>query len=160
MTEANEPAVSAGDVTAVSSTGYPQPFRAAVAGRSRRVLGRAFGLTKFGVNLTTLEPGAASAQRHWHSHEDEFVYVLTGELTLVSNAGEQVLIAGMVAGFQAGVPDGHHLVNRSDAPATYLEIGDRDAKDEVFYPDIDLQYVLAPTGSRVFTQRDGTPYKD
>jgi uncharacterized cupin superfamily protein len=145
-------------VEARSGTSYPEPFRAPVDGRSRRALGDAFGLSKYGVNLVELRPGAWSAQRHWHSREDEFVYVVAGELTLVTDAGEQVMTPGMIAGFPAGRPDGHHLVNNADAVAVYLEIGDRDPEDEVFYPDIDLKYVRASGGDRLFTHRNGDPY--
>jgi uncharacterized cupin superfamily protein len=126
-------------------TGYPEPYRALVAGRFRRRLGDALGLTRFGVNLTRLEPGSASAQRHWHSREDELVYVLEGELTLVTDAGEQLLTSGMCAAFKAVVPDGHHLVNRSDRQAVLLEIGNRDPDDEAAYPDIDLRYTKGGT---------------
>ena len=105
-----------------------------------------------------LAPGAWSAQRHWHTCEDELVYVLCGELMLVTDEGKQSLTAGMVAGFPAGESNGHHLVNESDATASYLEIGDRIPEDEVFYPDIDLQLVSGQDGDRIFTRRDGEPY--
>ena len=118
-----------------------------------------FGLKNYGVNLVDLEPGGWSSQRHWHTHEDEFVYVVSGELTLVTDDGEQVLTPGMVVGFPAGKSNGHHLVNKSDAVASFLEIGDRIAEDEVYYPDIDLQLVADGKGERVFTHRDGTPYE-
>ncbi|MDQ2101305.1 cupin domain-containing protein [Azospirillum isscasi] len=136
-------------------TGYPEPFRAAVAGRLRKRLGNPLGITNFGVNLTRLEPGAASALRHWHTRQDEFVYVLEGELTLVTDAGETLLRPGMCAGFPAGKPDGHQLVNRSGEPAAYLEVGDRTAGDEVDYPDDDLRY--DGTADR-YSHRDGTPW--
>lgn len=135
------------------ATSYPQPFAAAVAGRFRRRLGDALGLRNFGVNLTRLAPGAMSAQRHWHSAQDEFIYVVSGELTLVTDAGEQVLRAGMVAGFPAGQADGHCLVNRSAADAVYLEVGDRTSGDAVDYPDIDM---VLRDGR--FLHRDGTPW--
>ena len=137
---------------------YPAPFDVEVAGRRRRVLGDPLGLTSFGVNLVELAPGAWSAQRHWHSREDEFVYVLEGELTLVTEAGRQVLGPGMAAGFPAGRADGHHLVNESEGPALYLEIGDRDPADACHYPDIDLQLEPGPEGP-VFTNRKGEPYR-
>lgn len=149
-----KPALDPEALAARTGTSYPAPFRAPVAGRSRRVLGDPLGLTQFGVNLVTLAPGAWSAQRHWHTHEDEFVYVLSGELTLVTEGGEQALGPGQAAGFPAGVADGHHLVNRSAAPATYLEIGTRLADDEAHYPDIDL---FCARG-RVFTRKNGEPY--
>lgn len=135
---AKTPALDPMTVPAGTGSGYPEVFGGPCLEREKRRLGDAFGLTKFGVNLVTLPPGAWSAQRHWHSHEDEFVYIVEGELTLVTDAGAQRLTAGMTAGFRAGVEDGHHLVNRSDAPATYLEIGDRDPDDSAGYPDIDL----------------------
>jgi len=120
--------------------------------------GHLFGLTNYGVNLVELSPGSWSAQRHWHTREDELIYVLSGELTLVSNEGEQILKPGMVAGFPAGVSNGHHLMNTGDSDALYLEIGDRIAEDEAFYPDVDLQLVADGKGGHVFTHRDGTPY--
>ena len=151
------PALDPATVPLKASTGYPEPFRAAVAGRARRRLGDALGLKNFGVNLTRLAPGAASAQRHWHTRQDEFVYVLEGEVVLVSDAGEQVLTPGMAAGFPAGKPDGHHLVNRSDRDATYLEIGDRTEGDEVDYPDIDMILRLRE-GKLRFLHKAGTPW--
>ena len=133
---------------------YPAEFRALVAGRIRQVLGDPLGLKNLGVNLTTLEPGSWSSIRHWHTRQDEFIFVVKGELTLVSDEGEQVLTSGMAAGFPAGSKNGHHLVNRSSEPATYLEVGDRTAGDEAFYPDADLEF----RSRRVFVHRDGTPY--
>lgn len=141
-----------------TSTGYPAPFRAWVAGRSRRRLGAAAGLKNFGVNITRLAPGAASALRHWHSLQDEFIYVLEGELTLMTNAGEKILKPGMCAGFPAGEADGHCLVNRTDQDATYLEVGDRTPGDSVTYPDVDL-LAQENAGTFVFTHKDGSPYE-
>jgi uncharacterized cupin superfamily protein len=122
------------------STGsnYPQQFKAAVSGRVKKRLGNAAGLKNFGVNLVRLAPGSCSALRHWHTRQDEFIYVLEGEVNLVANSGEQVLKPGMAAGFPAGNADGHHLVNRTNAEVVYLEIGDRTLGDEVTYPDDDL----------------------
>ena len=138
-------------------TVYPAPFDAGFDGRLKRPLTEALGLTQFGVNVTTLAPGAMSAQRHWHANEDEFVYVLSGSLTLVTDAGEQVLTAGMAAGFPHGVADGHCLVNRTNAAATYLEIGTRCKDDDATYPDIDL--VGAKRDGRYkFTAKTGEPY--
>ena len=135
---------------------YPEPFRASGMGKFRKKLGDAAGLTQFGVNLLELEPGAWSAQRHWHTGEDEFVYVLEGEVTLKTNAGDEVLRAGDCAGFPAGVADGHCLVNHGDRPARVLEVGTRALeKDRVDYPDIDL---MIPEGSRAYFHKDGTPY--
>ncbi|MEM9266905.1 MAG: cupin domain-containing protein [Cyanobacteria bacterium P01_F01_bin.13] len=139
-------------------TGYPNPFRASVAGRSRQRIGNAIGLTNFGVNLTTLAPGAQSALRHWHSHQDEFIYVISGELTLVTDAGETLLTPGIMAGFPANLADGHHLINRSDEIATYLEIGDRTPGDRAEYPDDDLLAMPQANGGYVFTHRNGAPY--
>ncbi len=136
---------------------YPEAFKGPVEGRSKRALGAALGLQSFGVNLVSLAPGAWSAQRHWHSHEDEFVYVLEGEITLVTEEGEQLLKPGMGAGFPAGRADGHHLINRSEAPALYLEVGDRRPEDAVHYPDIDL-HVPGNAAGRTFTNKRGEPY--
>ena len=126
-------------VTARIGTGYPPPLDAPVKARSKRLLGDAFGLTQFGVNLTTIPPGCWSAQRHWHASEDEFVYIVSGTLILVDDAGEHPLGPGMCAGFKAGAANGHHLVNRSGEPATYIEIGTRVPSDRVTYPDVDLK---------------------
>lgn len=139
-------------------TGYPEPFCAAVTGRSRQRVGNAAGLTNFGVNLTTLAPGAQSALRHWHSHQDECIYVVSGELVLVTDAGETLLKPGMMAGFPAGVADGHHLINRSGAIATYLEIGDRTVGDRADYPDDDLLALPKAEGGHYFAHRNGAPY--
>ncbi len=151
------PALDPAEVKSIEGSAYPDAFKGAVAGRAKRRLGDALGLKHFGVNVTTLKPGAHSALRHWHSREDEFIYVLSGELMLVTDAGEQALTAGMCAGFPAGKADGHHLVNRTGRDAVYLEVGDRDPADEVTYPDADLSAVSTPQGRR-FTRKDGTPY--
>jgi uncharacterized cupin superfamily protein len=151
------PALDPADIEAIEGSAYPDAFKAAVAGRAKRRLGDALGLKHFGVNVTTIKPGARSALRHWHSREDEFIYVLSGELVLVTEDGEQVLTAGMCAGFPAGKADGHHLVNRTGRDAVYLEVGDRDAQDAVTYPDDDLSGLATPQGRR-FTRKDGTPY--
>lgn len=136
---------------------YPPAFKGPCENREKRVVGDALGLTHFGVNLVTLAPGSWSAQRHWHTGEDEFVMILEGEATLVTDAGEQLLGPGMVAGFPAGREDGHHLVNKSGAPVVYLEIGDRNPNDEAFYPDVDLQLIAKPGGGRHFTDKSGKP---
>ncbi|HEV2301409.1 MAG TPA: cupin domain-containing protein [Stellaceae bacterium] len=140
--------------------GYPEPYgsRVRAAGRMRRPLGEVFGLTNFGVNLTRLPPGALSALRHTHTREDELVYILEGEPTLVTGAGETRLHPGMCAGFKAGSGNAHHLVNRGDKDAVFLEIGDRDRGDTVVYPDDDLGRALSPEGRRIFVHRDGSPY--
>jgi uncharacterized cupin superfamily protein len=135
------PALDPGTVAEVRGSGYPEPFRSRMGDRVKRKLGDACGLTKMGVNLVTLGPGAQSALRHWHTLEDEMVYVVSGEVVLVTNGGEQALTAGMCAGFPAGARDGHHFVNRSGAPAQYLEIGNRIEGDNAFYPDDDLVWV-------------------
>ena len=139
-------------------TNYPVEFRARIQGRAKRALGDLFGLDQFGVNLTELAPGAYSALRHWHSHEDELVYVLEGEITLITDAGEEVLRPGDVVGFKAGVADGHHLVNRTERPVRYLEVGSRRIEvDRVVYPDDDLAVQPDGTGKRRMTRKDGTP---
>ena len=123
------------------ATNYPPPFNKAVEGRSRKRLGRAAGLTQFGVNVCTLKPGAASSQRHWHENEDELVYVLEGEVVLCEDAGETVLKAGEAAAWKAGVADGHCLVNRSTRDAVVLEVGTRAAQERATYSDIDMMVV-------------------
>jgi len=138
-------------------SGYPEPFRRAVVGRMRKRLGNGVGLDQFGVNLTTLRPGAASAQRHWHAAEDELVYVLSGEVVLCEDGGETVLQAGDAAGFKAGVPNGHCLINRSREDAVYLEIGTRAARERVDYPDIDMRLERDERGGR-FLHKSGEPY--
>lgn len=160
MSETDAPRIPVVDVGAVPErTGsiYPEPFKAAVAGRRKRALGNAAGLTNFGVNLVTLAPGAASSHRHWHTKQDEFVWVLSGEIVLVTDAGERVMTPGMCAGFPAGRPDGHHLVNRSGGDAVYLEVGDRTPGDEADYSDIDMLLRLVG-GKLTFLHKDGTPY--
>jgi uncharacterized cupin superfamily protein len=144
------------DVTARTGSGYPPPFAEAVAGRAKRALGDALDLTQFGVNLVTLAPGAWSSQRHWHETEDEFVYVLDGEITLVTDAGETLLRPGMAAGFPAGRPDGHHLMNRTEKPVVYLEVGTRAASETAYYSDIDMMVRMDGAGS-VFTRKNGEP---
>ncbi len=138
-------------------SGYPEPFARRVQSREKRALGDAAGLTRIGINHTTLAPGTESSMRHWHTHEDELVYVLSGELVLVTDAGERPLRAGQCAGFPAGHADGHQLVNRSAAPAVYLEISNRDEADAVDYPDVDLRW-NAPDARGAYTHKDGRPY--
>ena len=135
---------------------YPAPYDEPCRSRFRRRLGDAAGLDQFGVNLLRLPPGAWSSQRHWHTAEDEFVYVLEGEVVLVTDAGEEMMRAGDCAGFKAGVSDGHHLQNRSSRDALVLEVGTRTPEqDEAFYPDIDLRALRGRAG---FTHADGTPF--
>lgn len=136
-------------------TNYPPPHDGPVKARRRWRLGEAGGLTTFGVNRLELDPGVWSSQRHWHTHEDEFVVVLEGEVVLVDDSGETVLRAGDTAAFKAGVPNGHQLINRGDRMAVVLEIGGRDELDGCDYPDIDM---IAPPGDSGYRHRDGTPY--
>ena len=151
------PALDPASVPPRTTTNYPRQFAPVCQGREKRALGNALGLTRFGVNLTTLRPGAASSQRHWHTRQDEFIYVLEGELVLVTDAGEEVLKPGTSAGFPAGRPDGHHLINRSDKPAVYLEVGDRTAGDETEYPDIDMA-ARQIDGRLRYVRKNGEPY--
>lgn len=152
-------AVRAADVPPrARATNYPEPFASRVTGREKRVLGDLFGLTNFGVNLTRLKPGAVSSIRHAHSKQDEFIYVLEGFPSLITNAGETRLEPGMCAGFRAGTGDAHHLVNRSAADVVYLEIGDRTAGDEAVYPDDDLRVTRTADGKWSYTRKDGSAY--
>jgi len=140
-----------------TKTNYPPPFDRVVHGRERRRLGNAAGLDQFGVNLTTLRPGAASALRHWHEKEDEFVYILEGELVLIEDSGETLLKAGEAAAFKANSGNGHHLVNRTTREALFLEIGTRSKHERVEYPDVDLLVVRDTQGMR-YTHKNGDPY--
>lgn len=152
-------AIEAGKAPArIRPSNYPEPFASRMAGREKRPLGDLFGLQNFGVNLTRLAPGAASALRHAHSRQDEFVYVLEGRPTLITDEGEALLEPGMCAGFRAGTGNAHHLVNRTAQDVVYLEVGDRTAGDQGSYPDDDLQAVLGPDGRWRFAHKDGTPY--
>ncbi len=152
------PALDPATVAPRSTSSYPEPFASRVLPREKRALGQALGLTRVGVNLTTLPPGKESSMRHHHTLEDELVYVLEGEVVLVTDGGEQRLTAGTCAGFPAGSGDAHQLVNRSDRPARYLEISNRDPDDGAAYPDVDLVYQKGPDGRPIFTRKDGTPY--
>lgn len=138
-------------------SGYPADLVAKIGAREKRVLGDIFGLRNFGVNLTRLPPGAASALRHAHEKQDEFVYILEGECVLVTDAGETPMKPGMCAGFPAGTGDAHHLVNRGTADCLYLEIGDRTLFEKVTYPDDDLMILPGPDGKSVYYRKDGTP---
>ncbi|MFO1075262.1 MAG: cupin domain-containing protein [Geminicoccaceae bacterium] len=137
---------------------YPEPFASRMAGRDKYPLGDLFGLTNFGVNLTRLAPGAVSSLRHAHSRQDEFVYILEGEPTLITDAGETVLKPGMCAGFKAGRRDAHHLVNRTEQEVVYLEVGDRAERDMVHYPDDDIVAAISADGRWRFVHKDGRPY--
>ena len=156
--KAGPAAVRTEEVEARVGSGYPEPLAVECRDRIKRALGDVFGLTQFGVNLTALPPGAWSSQRHWHEHEDEFIYVIEGELVLISDNGEEALEAGMCAGFPAGRANGHHLVNRSGSTARYLEIGTRSPNERSHYPDVDLEARKAGDGFR-FTRRNGEPYE-
>jgi len=151
------PALDPKDLPEQSTTGYPELYKSRVAGRHKRRLGDHAGLKNFGVNLTRLDPGAESSMRHWHTKQDEFIYVLEGEVTLVADAGRQKLKAGMAAGFPAGRADGHQLVNETRRPVVYLEIGDRTPGDGATYSEADLAARLVD-GKWVFTHKDGSPY--
>ena len=149
------PALKPESIDLRRETDYPGDFKNIVAGRALRALGDALGLSQFGVNLVQTASGTASAQRHWHAKEDEFVVILSGEVVLISDGGEQVLRAGDTAGFSAGVADGHHLVNKGSEEAVYIEVGSRRDGDVVEYPDIDLIYVQDSNG---FTNKSGEAY--
>ncbi len=151
------PKIDIPNVKVEIATGYPAPFRDAVSGRERKRLGNVVGLDQFGVNLTRLKPGMASAQRHWHASEDEFVYVLEGEVVLCEDGCETVLKPGDAAGFKAGVANGHCLVNRTARDAVVLEIGTRAKADRVEYPDIDLLFRKDESGLH-YTHKSGEPY--
>jgi uncharacterized cupin superfamily protein len=151
------PKVDIGKIAIDTATGYPPPFNKVVEGRSRKRLGRAAGLTHFGVNICTLKPGAASSQRHWHENEDEFVYVLEGEVVLREDSGETVLKPGDAAGWKAGVPNGHCLINRSNRDAVFIEVGTRAASERAHYSEIDMMVVRDEKGAR-YTKKNGEPY--
>ena len=144
-------------VEAKVGTMYPAKYSEPCESREKKVLGNTFGLSQFGVNLTTLQPGVWSARRHWHAQEDEFVYVVEGELVLIDDEGEHVLTKGMCAGFPAGDENGHHLVNKSDLPAIYIEVGSRMPTETAYYPDDDL-VAHKTTDGFVFTDREGKKY--
>lgn len=149
------PKIDLSKVPERQGSGYPAPFHENAKTRVKQALGDAAGLSDFGVNLTRLPPGEWSSQRHWHSHEDEFVYVLAGEVVLVADAGRTRLGPGDCAGFAKGVPDGHHLVNEGTETAIYLEIGARSRDDVCSYPDIDL---VVSNADDIYRHKDGRPY--
>jgi uncharacterized cupin superfamily protein len=151
-------AVAAQDMAPrAKKSNYPPEFAARVEGRVKRVLGDPFGLRNFGVNLTQLLPGAESALLHRHMKQDEFIYILQGTPTLVTDEGRQALAPGMCMGFAAGGMS-HQLINESAEPVLYLEIGDRTPDDECSYPNEDLAVRLVD-GQWVFTHKDGSPYR-
>jgi uncharacterized cupin superfamily protein len=141
-----------------SRTNYPAPYDQVVRGRERKRLGNAAGLDQFGVNLTTLQPGAASALRHWHQKEDELIYMLEGEVVLIEDDGETVLKPGDAAGFKASSPNGHHLVNRTNRDAVYLEIGTRSKQERAEYPDVDMLMIRDEKGA-YYTHKNGDLYE-
>ncbi|MCK9994303.1 MAG: hypothetical protein Dbin4_02823 [Alphaproteobacteria bacterium] len=153
------PKIDIAKVPGITGSGYPAQFRYVAGNRVRQALGDAAGLTQFGVRLTRLPKGAGTSQRHWHVSEDEFVYVLEGQVTLISDAGEEILGPGEAAGFPAGVANGHCLVNKSEADAVFLEIGTRAPHDICEYPETDLRLVRMGK-TTVFTNKAGIPYKD
>ncbi len=156
MMKSHKPAIAADTAPVQRGTDYPEAFAGNIVERTKWALGDAFALTGFGVNLVRLPAGEISSHRHWHSNEDELVYVLQGELTLITDGGEQTIGAGMTVGFPAGIEDGHQLVNRSNADAVYLEVGERKANDVCAYPDIDLRFIKKDN-QEFFTNKDGTP---
>lgn len=149
------PKIEIANIPRIKGSGYPLPFDAPCADRVRQRLGNAGGLNDFGVNLMRLPAGNWSSQRHWHTHEDEFVYVLEGELTLVEDGGETVLRAGDCAAFPKNSRNGHHMINRSSATAVYLEVGSRSPADITYCSDIDM---MSSNADGRFVHRDGTPY--
>jgi uncharacterized cupin superfamily protein len=151
------PKVDISEAKVRTGSNYPPQFQNVVQGREKSVLGDLVGLTQFGVNLTRLKPGAASALRHWHENEDEFVYVLEGELVLIEDEGETLLRPGDAAGFKAGVPNGHHLVNKTQRDAVYLEIGTRAPTERAHYPDVDLEFIRDKDKVQV-RHKSGEPY--
>jgi uncharacterized cupin superfamily protein len=151
------PKIDIDNIAIDTATGYPPPFNKAVEGRSRKRLGNAIGLAQFGVNICTLKPGASSSQRHWQHNEDEFVYMLEGEVVLCEDSGETVLKPGDAAGWKAGVANGHCLINRSNRDAVILEVGTRAPAEKVTYPDIDMLYERDAAGRR-YTRKSGEPY--
>ena len=153
-----KPVVAADVAPRVKPSVYPEPFKSRMQGRTKRQLGEVFGIKNFGVNLTTLHPGGESALFHKHAKQDEFIYVVSGRPTLITEEGEFELSPGMCAGFPKGTGDGHHFLNRTDTDAVILVIGDRTAGDVVTYPDDDLLGTPLPGGGYVFTHKDGTSY--
>ena len=151
------PKIDIAKVPVDGRSNYPEPFNRIVAGRSRLRLGKAAGLDQFGVNLTTLTPGAASSLRHWHEKEDEFVFILRGEVVLIEDDGETVLKPGDAAGFKANSGNGHHLVNKSSSDVVLLEIGSRAKRERAEYSDVDMQIVRDENGAR-YSHKDGRPY--
>jgi uncharacterized cupin superfamily protein len=158
MSEPRPVALRAADAPLrAKASNYPEPFASRMKGREKQPLGDLFGLANFGVNLTRLKPGAQSALRHAHTKQDEFVYILEGRPTLVTDAGRTPLAPGLCAGFKAGTGDAHHLLNETAEDVVYLEIGDRAPGDAGVYPDDDIEARLVE-GRWAFTHKDGRPY--
>jgi len=151
------PKIDIAQVPQIKGVGYPAPFATVCRDRMRQRLGNAGGLKDFGVNLMRLPPGNWSSQRHWHSHEDEFVYIIAGEVVLVEDEGETLLCAGDCAAFAKNSGNGHHLINRSAATAVYLEVGSRSPDDLITCSDIDMK---SASRDGCFVHKDGTPYPD
>ncbi len=160
MTEISQPKLPAFDPSVVAESNFtivPEPYRAATQMRYNKRLGDHAGLKNFGVNLTRILPGGQSSYRHAHSHQDEFVYVLDGEVVLQTNGGEQILRPGMCAGFPAGSGDAHRFLNRTQSDVRLLVIGDRAAGDEITYPEVDMHAVFGPDGKYRYTTKSGEP---
>lgn len=153
------PIIDKATCTVKTDSIYPAPYAAMMEGRSSLRLGDAGGLTQFGANVVTLQPGAKSSLRHWHESEDEFVMVTEGECTLIDDAGEHVMRPGDCAAFPAGDPNGHHFVNRTDAAAAFLVVGSRMNPERATYSDVDLVVELKD-GNATFTRKDGTAYEE
>ena len=156
-----KPALDPRTLEARTGSGYPEPYRSRVLPREKRALGDALGLKTIGINQTVLPPGKESSMRHWHTHEEEFIYVLSGEVVLKTDLGEQLLTAGMCAGFPVAADtqhgDGHQLINRGSEPAVYLEISNRDPRDQAYYSDVDLHFHGVDAAVR-FTRKDGSAF--
>jgi uncharacterized cupin superfamily protein len=152
------PKIDIANIPVDTTRPYPEPFRQVLVGRERKRLGNAVGLTQFGVNLTTLKPGAWSSQRHWHETEDELIYMLEGEVVLCEDGGETVLRPGDAAGWKANAGNGHCLINRTDRDAVFLEIGTRSPSERVVYPDIDMRAERDASGAR-YMHKSGEPYR-
>lgn len=152
------PKLDLGAVPVKTGSIYPEPYAAMMVGRSSLRLGQAGGLTQFGVNLVTLEPGALSSLRHWHLNEDEFVMVTEGECFMITDAGEEIMRAGDCAAFPAGRADGHHFINRSDRPARFLVVGSKAPRETATYSDVDMMIEIE-NGAARFTYKDGTDWQ-
>jgi len=153
------PKIDIDKVAADTRSNYPEEFQREIVGRERQRLGNAAGLDQFGVNLCRLKPGAASSQRHWHQHEDELVYMLEGEVVLAEDSGETILRPGDAAGWKAGVPNGHRLINRTSRDAVFLEVGTRSSREVATYSDIDMRAERDGKVAR-YVHKDGTPYPE